>query len=208
MHLLPFRSAAIILCLALVAFASESRAQDLSGSMKFGPGLFTLVGEDGFTTLPNLAAVGTFRFTFGDFVLQPEVQVSTRGGAYRESFPRAAGESTVRIEQGITYLDIPLLAGVTLGGPFMPTLVAGPYGGFRVDSQVRFEFENGGGFAVPLRSTNRLDAGFIAATSAEFDTRFYRIIVELRGIYGLAPVFTDDPSMRHLGAMLLVGIAL
>lgn len=208
MPMFPFRSAFILLGLALAVSAMESHAQEFSGSMKFGPGIFTLVGEDDASSLANLAAVGSFRFTFGTLVLQPEVQVSTRGGTLREGFPVSGAESTVRIDHGATYVDIPLLAGVNLGGPFAPALLVGPYGGVRVDSQIRLQFEDGGGFAVPLRSTNRFDAGLLAAASVEFDTRFYRIIVELRGIYGVAPVFTDEPSMRHLGALFLFGISL
>jgi hypothetical protein len=206
MPMTPFRSATLVFALVLAASlgAEEVRCQEISGALKFGPGVFTFAGEGDYQPLANLNAAFTTRLAFGALILQPEVQIVSRGGMLREASETT--ESSVRLDQNITYVDIPFLAGVVLGGPYTPVFYAGPYGGIRIDSQVRLQF-NGGGFTPTVRDVNRWDAGLIAGTSAEFDTRFYRVVVDLRGLYGLAPVFVDEPSMRHFGAMLLVGIA-
>jgi hypothetical protein len=202
-----FRSVLLMAVLfTALGSAGIAHAQERSGAMKFGPGAFTLAGDADFQPLPNLAAVGSVRFVLDRLILQPELQISTRGGMIREPLGPSDDDGSVRMDYGITYVDLPLLAGLTLGGRFAPALFAGPYGGIRIDAQTRLQFDNGGSLPNPVRDVRRLDLGLIGGTSAEVDTRFYRVVVEARGLYGLAPVFTDDPSMHHLGVMLLVGI--
>lgn len=204
------RSAAPVLVIILWAglASTDASAQERSGSIKFGPGFFTLLGEDDYKPLPNFAAAGSMRMTFGSMLIQPEILVSTRGGRTRQDVQTIAGQALVRIDQGITYLDLPILIGLSMRGALTPALYAGPYGGVRVDARWRLMFEDprGGQLAEALPQARRWDAGLTAGGSIEIQTNFYRVLLEARGLYGLAPVFREDPSMRHAGAMLLIGI--
>jgi hypothetical protein len=209
MPITRFRSVSLILLVATIAWSSEAEAQDRTGAMKFGMGIYTLLGDADYQPLPGLAASGAVRFQFEQLLIQPELQLSTRGGMIRTEYETVAGPGSARIDHGITYVDIPLLFGFRMEEGISPAIFAGPYAGVRIDSRVNLQFDDGPGSLIdPLPDVHRFDFGFTAGASAEFQTRLYRLIFDLRGMYGFAPVFQEEPSMRHAGIIAMVGIVL
>ena len=213
-----FRSKTIVFCIGVLFLVAAGgiwgskavRAQDRTIALRAGLSGSTLSGEGDFDPLVNLTGALLLRMGMGAIFLQTEAQVATRGTSnpQREPFPTIPGTTNnySRLRTDITYVDVPVLIGTKLGSGLQPMIYAGPYGGLRVDA--RNQFTNA---ATDLTTTREardvklIDYGVAAGLGMEFPTRFYDVIVDLRGSLGLAPVYDTRGNERHRMLTLTAG---
>lgn len=185
------------------------RAQRIVGALKLGPAFSSFTGESDatFETRASLAGGVALGLELrGGFYFLPELLYVTKGAWFDD---RIDG-TPARVRFDLTYLELPLLLAYRFqtAGTVHPRLAAGPYVAYAMNRTARIEdqasdvvFNEG---IEDLIET--YDAGVAASVGAEVEVRAQRVLVEVRGSYGLANARTVEPAIHNAGLALLVGI--
>lgn len=175
-------TASLFAALAVYAPPSAS-AQDVSGGIYVGVSLASLVNEDA----PSERRVGT---RLGGFL---DLDVTSLLGARLEGVYVMKGVKSVDsdVTVALDYVEIPLLARISLPGSVAPTLVTGPAFGVKVGAQLQGPFDSFDyGDGVRAFDFGWTIGGGIATAVADRD-----LLVDVRYTRGLRPVFDfGDPT--------------
>lgn len=133
----------------------------------------------------------------------PMFPVAVESGVYYSQKGAESGGSTIKLD----YVEVPVLAKFNFGppGPFSPHLVAGPYVGFLVDS----ELEDSAGNTADLEDfTEEVDFGGIVGLGADFNMGLTKLNAQVRYSMGLSSVFTNqlDDGERNAVLSVVVGV--
>ncbi|MBP3193555.1 porin family protein [Natronogracilivirga saccharolytica] len=202
----------LAILLVTMLFVRPAQSQLLDYGVKGGVNFSSITETDNSDMLTG--------FHFGGFVnirpplspisIQPEV-LYTRLGTNFEIIP-SPGVNDLEpdvIEETLTidYLQIPVLLNyyLPLPGPLGPKLFAGPYVGFKMDSEYDSEIND-----IDLTDQlNDLDFGLVFGAGTDISLLLATVHVEARFMLGLESVYTEDfdNDERNRAIMLSAGIA-
>lgn len=208
MHQIGFRSSTFsaFVVATLVVVASVGRAEAQTSYLYAGVA-YTNAATEVANGQANLAATLGRRFELGPMYMAGEVQLAVRGATRDELVAENAVLENWRLTN--TYVDIPLMLGISGGRGVRPYVQAGPFLGMRVDSRTRYLVRPPHPGIIDVQgSMQRFDYGMIGGAGVMIDTRFYRLGIELRGQAGAVNVSDEllPGPMRSL--TLLMGIVL
>jgi len=143
----------------------------------------------------------------GPFALQPELLYTQKGWSREGDVRGTTITSTVKLD----YIEIPVLAKfqLPLGGPFSPSLFAGPAVGFNASAEREVE---GGGQSQTNDISDQVSStefGLVFGVGGDFGIGAGTITVDARYNLGLTSVDdTDaDASVSNQGFMITAGFA-
>ncbi|MFW5972496.1 MAG: porin family protein [Bacteroidota bacterium] len=208
---IPVRTG-LLLAALLALSSSQLFAQQRLWMLRAGPTVTTFESDLEYEPRVGLAASFGVRQYLSVFFVQPELQLSIRSSSrvFDEPYPTDPLNPTDRVSRrrtDVTYVDLPVLLGIGLGGPVAPFIFGGPYGGMQFGATHSLtSISTGLATTRNAENINWFDYGFIAGLGGQAVILRQHIVFEARGLYGMAPVLDDGVNQYHRAAMLLVGI--
>lgn len=133
----------------------------------------------------------------------PMFPVGIESGVYYSQKGVEPGPNTLKLD----YIEVPVLAKLKFGppGPFSPHVVAGPYVGFNIVSEI--EDNDGNTFELD-DFINEVDFGGMLGVGADFNLGLTKLSAQVRYSMGLTPVYTDqlDDGERNAVLSVVVGV--
>ena len=206
--------------LALVLLLPHpSSAAGIKKGLKLGVNYATLSGENmgdldayiGQDTKSKLAFClgGYVTYKLNEtFTIQPEVLYTMKGSTFRDE----VGGEVLKVWINLTYLEIPVLARITIPslGTFNPVLLAGPAFAIKLSGKLKTELE-GVTTEVNVEDMKGIDIGFIIGAGMDLGVEAFglgKLALDLRYTLGLSAISefaNDDAKNRALS--LMVGIS-
>ena len=125
------------------------------------------------------------------FSIEPQFLLSKKGASI--SYPENG--STQLIE--VNYAEVPILFNlrIPLGGALYPTVFAGPYGAYLINSSSDFTYDNSPEDNEASEEVNfkKFDSGFIVG--AGVDLQLERFFISLNGQYGFGAARIDNSEL-------------
>lgn len=198
---------AVLVALAMVGLPAGASAQGIGLGVKAGASLATLSIEGVEDGLSNKAG-----FTIGGFVnvglspmfsIQPELLFSQKGTSMSGE---VLGE-TVEVDQKSSYIEVPVLARLSLGAPGVPVrpvVFAGPSFGFLLSAKA----ESGDAEEDIKENMKSLDVGGVIGAGVELgnftiDGRYTLGLTNINDAEG-----DDEGSIKNRAIMITVGLKL
>lgn len=199
-------SALLLACFLVAGISTSVQAQSpVSFGLKGGLNVADLTNTefDTDTRTGLLAGVSLdINLPVIPFGVESGLYYSQKGTTYSDDF----GTGTIRLD----YLEIPVLARINLGmpGPVTPHVLAGPYLGFNVNSEIEGTEE---GVTMSADISDEIvstDFGLLFGAGLDFNLGLTALNAQLRYGLGLTNVFEEDEddNIKHGVFSIAVGI--
>lgn len=172
----------------------------VSFGLKGGVNLANLTGDD-FSDADarsglNIGVVLEFGLPLSPIGIESGLYYSQKGSATEDQ----GFTTTLKAD----YLEVPVLAKLSFGppGPIKPHLLAGPYLGFLLNSEVVGE-GGGGSVSTDIKdSTNDVDFGLIGGIGLDVNMGLATLSLQARYSLGLTEVYTDSDAKHGVFAIV------
>jgi hypothetical protein len=204
------RSRALILFVLLAIFVSPARSASIKGGVKLGLNFSNfpkVAGEADWQVKTGFVAGGCVSFNlFEFFAIQPELLFSWKGAQFQEETSEHFYEQII----GLTYIDLPILAKLTvpLDSRYRPFLYAGPYFGLKLSATSRITIESASDFIdqeTKLDSAKTWDRGLVYGGGIQIILIGGTFVLEARYAMSSASVFNVGAEKKNKVVSILVG---
>lgn len=136
-----------------------------------------------------------------DFSL-PMLPIGVESGVYYTQ----KGAEFENIDYKIDYIEVPVLAKVSLGppGPISPHLIVGPTVGFMVNSEIE---DSAGNTLNVDDTTTEIEFGGLAGVGADFNVGLAQLNAQIRYNYGFTKVYEDSDDGNNAVLSVVLGIS-